>query len=417
MRVVLLAVGSRGDVQPYISLGLGLKVAGHRVRIVTHEEFRHFITGHGLDYGYIPGNIHELIGSETGQAWLKSGDSVVAFMHRYPKLIHSFLDTFLDDAWNACQDAECIMYSIFGSAGYHIAEALGIPCICTPLQPITRTHAFPFMGGFRTGNIRSLNYVTYLMSEQLFWQPVRKMTNVWRVRTLKIPPLSFWGPFDAVYEHKQPHLYGISPSVLPKPDDWPDNHHITGYWFLDGSKSWQPSPDLQKFLASGPDPIYIGFGSMVARDPEEMIDVVVKALQMTEKRGIVAAGWSTLAFSQRDDIYVTDSVPHDWLFPKVAAVIHHGGAGTTAAGLRAGIPSVILPFFADQPFWGKRVAELGVGPRPIMQKNLTARHLADAIMQATTNKHMITRAAELGRQIRSENGVSRAVEAFHQCVA
>lgn len=417
MRVVLLAVGSRGDVQPYISLGLGLQAAGHQVRIVTHEEFQHSITGHGLEYGYIPGNIQQLIGSETGQAWLKSGDNVVAFMRRYPKLIHSFFDNFLNDAWNACQDAECIMYSIFGSAGYHIAEALNIPCMCAPLQPITRTRAFSFMGGFKTGNIKSLNFLTYLASEQLFWQPVRQMTNVWRIRTLKLPPLPFWGPFDAVYKQKQPHLYGISPTVLEKPDDWPDNHHITGYWFLDGPKSWQPCPDLQKFLASGPSPVYVGFGSMITRDPGEMFDLVTRALRMTKRRGIVAAGWGTLTTFPQDDIYVTDSVPHDWLFPKVAAVIHHGGAGTTAAGLRAGIPSVILPFFADQPFWGKRVAELGVGPDPIIQHNITARSLADAIVQATSDTRMITRASELGRRIRAENGVACAVEAFHRCIA
>ena len=165
MRVVLLPVGSRGDVQPFIALGLGLQAAGHRVKIVTHEEFQPTILEHNLEYGYLPGNIQKLIRSEHGQAWLQSGESVVAFMLRYPRLLNSIMEEFYAAAWHACQDAECIIYSIFGSAGYHIAEALVIPSICAPLQPITRTSSFPFMGGFRTGNIGSLNYVTYLLSE------------------------------------------------------------------------------------------------------------------------------------------------------------------------------------------------------------------------------------------------------------
>lgn len=417
MHIVLLPVGSRGDVQPFMALGLGLQAAGHRVRIVTHEEFKPSIVDHGLGYGYLPGNIQELIASEHGQAWLASGKNVVAFMRRYPRLINAFMHDFYHAAWHACQDADCIMYSIFGSAGYHIAEALGIPSMCAPLQPITRTRAFSFMDGFPTARIGSANYLTYFLSEQLFWQPVRKITNRWRVRTLKLTPLPFWGPFNDIYRNKQPHLYGISPSVLSRPDDWPDSHYITGYWFLDGPGSWQPSPDLEKFLASGPKPVYVGFGSMIARDPEEMIDMVIRALQMTGKRGIIGSGWSKLSIAAQGDIYIIDAVPHHWLFPHMAAVVHHGGAGTTAAGLRAGVPSVILPFFADQPFWGKRVAALGVGPRPIMQRDVTVRSLAEAIKQATSDESMIARAAEIGRTIRAENGVACAVDAFHRCIS
>ncbi len=416
MHTVLLPVGSRGDVQPFMALGLGLQAAGHRVKIVTHEEFKPSIVEHGLEYGYLPGNIQHLIGSEHGQSWLQSGESIVAFMLRFPRLLNSILDEFYTAAWQACGDAECIIYSIFGSAGYHIAEALGIPSICAPLQPITRTTSFPFMGGFRTGNIKSLNYMTYLLSEQLFWQPVRNITNRWRIKTLHLPPLPPLGPFKSIYKNKQPHLYGISPTVLKRPDDWPESHHITGYWFLDGAKSWKPRAGLQKFLSSGTKPVYVGFGSMIAHDPHEMFNMVRQALHASGKRGIIATGWSTLTVDSTADMYVTDHVPHDWLFPRVAAVVHHGGAGTTAAGLRAGVPSVILPFFADQPFWGKRVAALGAGPSPVMQQSVTVPSLARAIGQATSDPGIIERSADIGHRIREENGVACAVEMFHRCI-
>ncbi|UCC11951.1 MAG: glycosyltransferase family 1 protein [candidate division WOR-3 bacterium] len=416
MHIVLLPVGSRGDVQPFMALGLGLQAAGHRVTIVTHEEFKPSVLEHGVEYGYLPGNIQKLIGSEHGQSWLQSGENIVAFMLRYPRMLNSVMNEFYAAAWQACHDAECIIYSIFGSAGYHIAEALGIPSICAPLQPITRTSAFPFMGGFRTGNIKSLNYMTYLLSEQLFWQPVRNITNRWRVKTLHLPPLPPLGPFKSIYKSKQTHLYGISQTVLKRPDDWPESHHITGYWFLNSSESWSPGVDLRKFMSSGPKPVYVGFGSMISGDPEEMFNMVKKALQVSGKRGIIATGWSTLKGDSDEDIYVTDHVPHDWLFPKVAAVVHHGGAGTTAAGLRAGVPSVILPFFADQPFWGKRVAALGAGPSPIMQQDVTVTSLARAIVKATADPGIMERSANIGRRIRAENGVACAVEIVHRCI-
>ncbi len=187
-------------------------------------------------------------------------------------------------------------------------------------------------------------------------------------------------------------LSAYSPSIIPHPADWPDSVHITGYFFADTQADWQPSPELEAFLEAGDPPVYIGFGSMAGRDPEQFARLILEALAKSGQRGLLLTGWGGLhPESVPDNVFVVDSAPHSWLFPRMAAVVHHGGAGTTAEGLRAGVPSVIVPFILDQPFWGARIKALGLGPDPIPQKNLTADRLANAIKLAVTNSDMKTR--------------------------
>jgi sterol 3beta-glucosyltransferase len=203
--------------------------------------------------------------------------------------------------------------------------------------------------------------------------------------------------------------------VLPKPPEWGDWIHITGYWFLDHPPEWRPSAGLVDFLRSGPPPVYVGFGSMNNRNPEEVTGLALKALARARQRGLLLTGWGGLSQSDLpDDVFKIETIPHDWLFPQMAAVVHHGGIGTLAAGLRAGVPSIVVPYFSDQPFWGQRVAALGVGPPPIPRQSLTAGHLAAAIQLAVGDPGIRARAAALGEKIRAENGVARAVEAFHR---
>jgi len=203
--------------------------------------------------------------------------------------------------------------------------------------------------------------------------------------------------------------------VLPPPADWDERMHVTGYWFLDPVDAWTPPADLLEFLQAGSPPIFIGFGSMSPRNPEAMTQVILQALARTRQRAIILSGWGGLrAANVPDTVFTLDSIPFSWLFPRVAAVVHHGGAGTTAAGLRAGVPSIIVPFFADQPFWGQRVMDLGVGPAPIPRKELTAERLAQAIQMAVTDQPLRERAADLGTRIRAEDGIARAVELVKQ---
>jgi UDP:flavonoid glycosyltransferase YjiC (YdhE family) len=199
--------------------------------------------------------------------------------------------------------------------------------------------------------------------------------------------------------------------VFPRPPHWPPWYHLTGYWLLDQSADWQPPAQLAEFLEAGPPPVSIGFGSMPMVDQERLTTIAVEALRQTGQRGLLLAGWGGLGRGDLpDDVLRVDDVPHDWLFPRVAAAVHHGGAGTTAASLSAGVPTVTVPFITDQTYWGTRVAELGVGPPPIRPEHLTTARLTAAIRQVTTDQAMRERAANLGKQLKQEDGVACAVE-------
>jgi UDP:flavonoid glycosyltransferase YjiC (YdhE family) len=228
--------------------------------------------------------------------------------------------------------------------------------------------------------------------------------------------LPFTGPFRAI-RATAPTLLAYSPSVVPTPADWPASVHVTGYWFLDEPAGWQPPADLVAFLEGGPPPVYVGFGSMPDREAQQMTALVVRALELCGQRGVLLSGWSGLGGATLPGtIHHLESIPHAWLFPRVAAVVHHGGAGTTAAGLRAGVPSIVTPFLSDQYFWAARVAALGVGPESVSYHKLTAERLAEMIRQATTDEAMRAQARVMGQRIEAERGVERAVELIEQYV-
>jgi UDP:flavonoid glycosyltransferase YjiC (YdhE family) len=212
-------------------------------------------------------------------------------------------------------------------------------------------------------------------------------------------------------------LYGYSPHLVPKPPDWGDNHHVTGFWFFGATPGWAPPPGLEDFLAAGPPPVYVGFGSMHNRDAAAVTALVHEALGRAGQRGVLYTGWGGLREVPRSDrVFAVGAVPHDWLFPRVAAAVHHGGAGTVAASLRAGVPSVLVPFMADQPFWARRVFALGAAPPPVPRKRLTAERLTAAIHAAVTDPAIRRNAADLGGKVRAEDGVDRAVEMFERYV-
>lgn len=417
MRITILTGGSLGDVQPYIALGLGLQARDHPVCLATHPIFESIIRSRGLAFFPVECNPRELLESEEGQSLLESGSSSFSYLRRLSHMLSPLMKRFLMDSWNACQDAEVIVYSLLGRfAGYHIAEKLGIPFYQAYLQPDSPTGAFPSIfppAGVRLGSV--YNRLTHLVSEQVSWQLFRKSVNEARREVLNLPPMPFKAPFGQMRKQRYPVLYGYSPSILPKPSDWDEWLHVTGYWFLDRPPSWQPPADLVDFLASGPPPVCIGFGSMNNVNSEEMTELVLQALARAGQRGVLLTGWGALSNTDLpDEVLQLESVPHDWLFPQAAAVVHHGGVGTTHAGLHAGVPSIIIPFFADQFFWGRRVFELGVGPQPIPRRRLSAEQLAAALRTATGDEGIKARAAALGQRVQTEDGVARAVELFHR---
>jgi sterol 3beta-glucosyltransferase len=417
MRIAIITSGSRGDVEPYIALSKGLRQAGHGARFVAHENYAALAQAHGVEFWPIEGNSQDVAQSAEMRELLDKGN-FLAIVKKMGRDAQDNALAFAKGGLAACEGVDLIIAGLGGSfIGVALAEKLNIPFMQSYYVPFSPTRAypnalFPKLPAFVNG---SLNRASYRAAQQMMWQGFRSADNVARRQVLGLPNASFFGPYGSARFTQHPVLYCYSPAVIPPPTDWDDRMRVTGYWFLDPDEEWTPPGDLVEFLDAGALPIFIGFGSMSPRDPAVMMQVILQALARTQQRAIVLSGWGGLhAADLPDSVYLLDSIPFSWLFPRVAAVVHHGGAGTTAAGLRAGVPSIIVPFFADQPFWGQRVADLGVGPQPIPRKQFTADRLAQAIQITATDQAMCQRAADLGTKIRSEDGIARAVEVVQQ---
>jgi sterol 3beta-glucosyltransferase len=415
MRIAIIASGSRGDVEPYVALGKGLQAAGHVVRLVTHQNFEGLVTSHGVEFWPVEGSVQDV--AESMAALIESGN-FLAILSRMSKEAQAGALALTSASLAACQGMDLIVAGIGGVfVGIAIAEKLGLPLLQAYYIPFTPTSAYPAFVVPKPPSWLGtlLNRPSYQVARQMMWQAFRSADKAARREVLDLPAATFFGPFSSKCVRGQPILYGYSPSVIPAPPDWGADIHVTGYWFLDPAEDWTPDQSLADFLAAGPPPVYVGFGSMSSRNPEETANLILDALARTGQRGIIHTGWGGLRRADLpDSVLMVDGVPFSWLFPRVAAVVHHGGAGTTSAGLRAGVPSVVIPFFGDQPYWGQRIADLGVGPAPIPRKKLTADRLAQAIQTAVTDQAMRQRAADLGAKIRSEDGIARAVAVVEQ---
>jgi UDP:flavonoid glycosyltransferase YjiC (YdhE family) len=245
--------------------------------------------------------------------------------------------------------------------------------------------------------------------EQLYWRVNSPFVNRWRKSVLGLPPIPVLGPYKQERWNRQHFFFGYSPAFLPRPDDWEENYHVTGYWFLPHDESWKPGAGLVDFIQSGSPPVYIGFGSLPDRHPQELLEIAATALKKTKKRGVLLKSTFGLPEGRiSDDLFSVGWTPHDWLFSRMSAIVHHGGASTVANGLRSGIPSVVVPAAWDQPFWGKRIAELGIGAQPIPRKKLSVERLVFAIRAISEEETIKTRAREIGGRISRENGVQEA---------
>ena len=417
MRIAIIAAGSRGDVEPYVALGKGLKNAGHVVRLVSPKNFADLVNSNGLVFWPVDVDVQSITQSAEMQESIGGGNFLKVMSQMAKEAEHSAIH-LAKVGLSACRGMDMILVGM-GSlyVGLALAEKLELPLVQAYYIPFTPTRLYPSflipqtpirLGGW-------LNQLSYHLARQVMWQGFRSADKLVRQKELDLPPAPFWGPYNSKFTRDNPILYGFSPSVCPKPSDWENNIHITGYWFLDQGDDWTPPQALVNFLQAGPPPVYIGFGSMSIRKPEETTHLVLKALAQTKQRGIILSGWGGFhADELPDSVFTVESVPFSWLFPRLAAVVHHGGAGTTAAGLRAGVPSVVIPFFGDQPFWGQRVAELGVGPAPIPLRKLTVERLSQAIQTAVNDQTMRQRAADLGAKIQAEDGIASAVAVLQQ---
>ncbi|KAG6661119.1 sterol 3-beta-glucosyltransferase UGT80A2-like isoform X2 [Carya illinoinensis] len=414
LQIVMLIVGTRGDVQPFVAIGKRLQDYGHRVRLATHSNFKDFVLTAGLEFYPLGGDPKVLAGYMVkNKGFLPSGPSEIPVQRNQMKeIIYSLLP--------ACKDpdldcgipfkADAIIANPPAYGHIHVAEALKVPIHIFFTMPWTPTSEFPHplsrvkqQSGYR---------LSYQIVDSLIWLGIRDMINDVRKKKLKLRPVTYLSGSQGS-DSDIPHGYIWSPHLVPKPKDWGPKVDVVGFCFLDLSSNYEPPEPLVKWLEAGEKPVYIGFGSLPVQEPEKMTQIIVKALEMTGQRGIINKGWGGLGnlAEPKDSIYLLDNIPHDWLFLQCKAVVHHGGAGTTAAGLKAACPTTVVPFFGDQLFWGERVHARGVGPAPIRVDEFTLPKLVDAIKFMLDPK-VKQRAVELAKAMESEDGVTGAVKAF-----
>jgi sterol 3beta-glucosyltransferase len=441
MKVFMLVYGTRGDVQPYLGLATGLARAGHEVVLAGPAPFHSLSTSYGIRYvkldtgmlrGFDSQEMREAVGRNL------KGLAAVKALRESAIKASQCIRPVLDATWDAASEfgAEIVVHHPLGFAGHHVAEKLGVPGVVGQIYPMfvptsefanTAYHyrALKRLPGF-------LNRATYPLFRRMLQTFAGKEIDNWRRDGLDLPPRpDRHDPLRRPDGGPAPVLNAISPSVVPPPSDYPDSVHTTGYWTLPAQDGWAPPAALTDFLDAGPPPVYLGFGSLIG-DPSRTGRIVLDAIRAAGVRAIVATGRGGLDASDASsaseasngsevsdaprDVFVLDQAPHDWLLPRMAAVVHHGG-GTTVEAARAGRPQVVCPFVIDQVFWGDRMHRLGVAPRPILQRKLTAPGLAAAIREAVENPELERRAADLGKRVRSEDGVAEAVRVLESKLA
>src|SRR5258707_11275522 len=424
MRIGIITIGSQGDVQPYIALGTAFKRAGYEVRLLTHGAFAGAVHEEGLEFadlGVDPRTVMEQVMQEVGLAGRSSRIALFrqgAFMRRALRIAQPLLHEGAQRCWQATQDVDALLLNPLGIyIGIPLAHKRGIPAFAANVQPITPTREFSSVlfppAPAWLAPLQSLyNRLSAEGVERVRW-PLYRGSMGKAVHAVLGTPLC--SPLPQTRREQPPNFYGFRAHVLRRPADWPTFCHVTGYWFLDTNAAFQPPADLEAFLQAGPPPVYIGFGSMRGADERGFTEQVVSALQRCGQRGILLTGWGAIAHVPLPEmIFAIDAVPHDWLFPRVAAVVHPGGSRTPGAGGRAGLPSLIIPLIGDQSFWGRHICEPGPCSQPTEQKRLSAEALAQAITTMITDQAMGQRAATVGEQIRAEDGVGNVVRLFEQ---
>jgi sterol 3beta-glucosyltransferase len=407
MRVLIVTSGSTGDVMPYTGLGARLQHAGHEVTIATHEPFRATVE---LPFLPLPGDLRQILPQARGQDGTSSGTGPRALL-RLLRIARPLVAELGDGIVAAVRQtrAEAVLLStVVAPLGYQVAEAAGIPWAGVFPQPVYPTGEFgPVLAGGRSlgriGN-RLTGRLLESAAHPLYAGPVRDLR-----RRLGLPRRGM-ASLQRAQQHRWPTFHGFSPSVVPRPADWPASQEVVGYWWPERPRGWHPPAEVQRFLAAGAAPVFVGFGSMAPGHGARLAAGVLAATRAAGVRAIVQAGWSGMRVEDGPDVLSIGSLPHDWLFPRTAAVVHHCGAGTTAAGLRAGVPAVGVPVLADQPFWAGRLHALGVAPAPVPLAKLTPDRLAGALRSVTTDPRYAARAAAVAARLAAEDGAARILQ-------
>ena len=405
VRVALVGIGSRGDVQPYIALGQRFVDEGHPTTLVTTQEFAPLARSHGIEVEEVPVSVQAFISNPTTARAIEGGGLIRSFL-KFREISASARQATGEAVSRVTAKADVLVVG-FGAVAlaYAVKSVTGVPVVRAYNVPITSTRAFPGVLFPRLSmRPRSLTHrIGHWLTNQAVWMLAGSGGDGARKR------LSPFAPSLLSAADDDPIAYGISRHVLPRPTDWPTGATMDGFWFAREPETWTPPADLEAFIAAGSEPVYVGFGSMASESSQALTRHVVEATQAAGVRVVLHQGWAGLGNGVLPaHVHLVGSVPHSWLFPRMAAIVHHGGAGTTASAFRAGRPQVVVPFHGDQPFWGMVANETGVAPRPLPRRSVTTMSLAHALTEVSGSRHIV-RAAEIGRLIATEDGCGTTV--------
>lgn len=426
MRFLLLGWGSRGDVEPFIALGLGLRAAGHDVAIAAGADYAAWIESHGLVCEPFGVDMQEAMRTPLGREWLgASSRRPLDELRTMSRVVEQFAPVLVEDLLRIVRpDDVVVSSSLTFDAMLALSRARGCRHVTALFAPgLPTADAAASLAPVRADRDSPLNVASGFAAVAVMHRVMRPVGDLLR-RRLGLPRESFWS--YGRHGMRVPVLIAASPLVVPPPPDWGPRVRVTGYWQLPAPDAAAVAgvvpPHVRDFLAAGAPPVYLGFGSMTSPDPAATAEVLFAAARRTGLRAIVHRGVDRLGQAGvpadlADAVLLVDTVPHAWLLPRCSAVVTHGGAGSTAAGLRAGVPSMAVPHIGDQPYWGRRLHELGVGPAPIRRARLTPDALAAALTSMTTDPAMRERARRLGAALAREDGVGRAVELLDAHVA
>lgn len=413
-RAVFATIGTRGDVQPYLALAVAMQRQGYSVVFGATEEFEPLIASYGVEFHSLGPSIADFLHQSRFEKAMRQ-----SMLINGPALLREgqrILDIAARRAWVMAQGADIILLNMNVSFGIDIAEALDIPIIMMALQPLTTTSEFPFCAYDGPDFGKAFNQMTHAVTvvQQAYYDLPR---NKLRRELMGLERRKKGGFFKDTKGRHLATLYAYSEKVSPRPRDWPKSAIVTGYWQLPDNTGWEPSPSLRAFLEAGPAPVYIGFGSMPF-GAERNTAILREAMGLWGGRALVARGWGGInPIDLPDTVFAFDQAPHDKLFRHVAAVIHHGGAGTTSAGLHAGKPTFVVPQTVDQPYWGKRVHALGCGPEPVRLRRLTPETLAESLRDLTGNPDYADNARRLAGELAGEDGTGVAIRHIEQVMA
>ncbi len=415
MKIVITTVGTRGDLQPYIALGLGLKKSGYEVLIVSAKNEETFVRNYGLDFYALDVDIQKIMEGAYVQEMAK-GSNPIKFIISHlkgSKSLKALMVKTQGEIWNACQDADLVIFHPGMPLGFFLAKEKKIKAILATPFPVVSTKDYPSILFYALPKLgRYYNILTHFIFDKVFWALAKSPVKEFWKKNIKSEVNFDISPLKQQIKSGGLVLNGYSELLFAHSKKWKNNIHTTGSWILEAEPNFVPPIELDNFINNGEVPIYIGFGSMKDSDSfNKTLAIIIEALEITKQRAVVGLGWTINNYKEKlpDNIFLIDNIPHTWLFPKMKIVVHHGGAGTTATGLRAGKPTIIIPHNADQPAWGQRVFELGVGSKPIKKSILTAEKLVNAIRYSLTPT-IIDNAQQLGKQLRHENGVQKATQ-------